>query len=526
MRSLDPVRLRIIGSLLDSVAEDMGIALERSGISPNIKERLDHSCAIFDGAGEMVAQAAHIPVHLGAMPMAVKAARQHAKFAEGDVVLVNDPAIGGTHLPDITAIQAFRLHPDDPQPMAYVANRAHHADVGGTVPGSMGITDRLEDEGVIIPPTRWIAAGIVDESIEDSIIGPMRFPEERRGDLLAQRAALQTGIDGLRRLVERLGEDQLTAGFRELQDAAERHVCSLIDQIPDGRYLALEQLDGDGYSDEPILLKLAIEVCEDSARFDFTGTSPACRGPMNCSTPVTHSAIQYVLRCLASEEIPASGGTLRPIEIVIPKDSILDPPVDRPVAGGNVETSQRLVDLIFSALAHPLPDRIPAQSQGTMNNVVFSCDAGTHYETLGGGCGGGPTREGASGLQVHMTNTLNTPIERLEQVLPIRVTRYQLREGSGGAGQNPGGEGVVREFEFLADMDVSILTERRILSPAGCSGGEAGSIGKNLRITSTGEEQLPAKWQGRFLCGERLRIETPGGGGWGAASTDSLPPAS
>ncbi len=515
MSRLDPVRLRIIGSLLESVAEDMGIALERAGISPNIKERLDHSCAIFDAEGEMVAQAAHIPVHLGAMPMAVKSARKHAAFADGDVVLVNDPAMGGTHLPDITAIQAFRLHPSDPEPIAYVANRAHHADVGGSVPGSMGITDRLEDEGVIIPPTTWITGGVIDRACESTIVGQMRFPEERRGDLLAQKAALQTGIDGLVRLIERLGEAELLAGFKELQDAAEKHVRALFDQIPDGRYLAIEQLDGDGYSDQPILLKLAIDVAGDTARFDFDGTSSACRGPMNCSTPVTHSAVQYALRCLAPEEIPASGGTLRPIEMVIPEGSVLDPPQDRPVAGGNVETSQRLVDLIFSALAHALPERIPAQSQGTMNNVVFSCDAGTHYETVGGGCGGGPLRPGASGLQVHMTNTLNTPIERLEQVLPIRVTHYQLRSGTGGAGQHPGGDGIIREFEFLADMDVSLLTERRTLAPAGCASGEPGSVGRNLRITSAGEEVLSGKWQGRIYCGERLRIETPGGGGWG-----------
>lgn len=520
---LDPVRLRIIGSLLDAIAEDMGIALERAGISPNIKERLDHSCAIFDADGDLVSQAAHIPVHLGAMPMAVKAARQHVPFEDGDVVLVNDPALGGTHLPDITAIQALRIHPSDALPIAYVANRAHHADVGGIVPGSMGLTEQLSDEGVVIPPTTWINNGIIDSAVENSLIQSMRFPDERKGDLLAQKAALQTGITGLQKLLDRLGEKEVLQGFRELQNAAERHVRFLIDQIPNGRYIALEKLDGDGFSDQPILLRLTLDVMGDQARFDFTGTSEACRGPMNCSTPVTHSAIQYVLRCLAPEDIPASGGTMRPIEVVIPKGSLLDPPPDRPVAGGNVETSQRLVDLILTALAPALPDRIPAQSQGTMNNLVFSCETGTHYETLGGGAGGGPRQPGASGLQVHMTNTLNTPIERIEQVLPIRVHGYHLRNGSGGAGQHPGGEGVVREFEFLADMDVSILTERRELSPAGCAGGEAGQPGQNMRIAEDGERTLlPSKWQGRFRCGERLRIETPGGGGWGQADRDSL----
>ncbi|MBA4685327.1 MAG: hydantoinase B/oxoprolinase family protein [Planctomycetes bacterium] len=517
---MDPVRLRIVGSLLDSIAEDMGIALERAGISPNIKERLDHSCALFDGNGELVAQAAHIPVHLGAMPMAVKAAQKHVDFAEGDVVLVNDPALGGTHLPDITAIQAFRLHPGDPEPIAYVANRAHHADVGGIVPGSMGLTEHLKDEGVVIPPTVWIRGGKPDQAVEDRIVEAMRFPEERRGDLLAQKASLQRGISGLQRLLDRLGPEELLTGFAELQNAAERHVRTLIDSIPDGRYMALEQLDGDGFSDDPILIRLTIDVTGDSARFDFSGTSEACRGPMNCSTPVTHSAIQYVLRCLAPAEIPASGGTLRPIEIEIPAGSLLDPPPGKPVAGGNVETSQRLVDVILTALTPALPDRIPAQSQGTMNNVVFSCEEGTHYETLAGGCGAGPQRSGASALQVHMTNTLNTPIERLEQVLPLRIRSYRLRHGSGGDGVHRGGEGIIREFEFLADMDVSILTERRDLAPSGSGGGNPGSAGRNLRLTSSGEEALPAKWQGRFHPGERLRIETPGGGGWGALQED------
>ena len=520
MSQLDPVRLRIVGSLLDSIAEEMGIALERAGISPNIKERLDHSCALFDGEGELIAQAAHIPVHLGAMPMAVKAAQQHVDFADGDVVLVNDPGLGGTHLPDITAIQAFRRHPEDPHPIAFVANRAHHADVGGVVPGSMGLTDRLEDEGVVIPPTVWIRGGVVDEEVEASIVDSMRFPEERRGDLLAQKSALQKGIEGLRRLLERLGEEELTRGFHELQNSAERHVKTLLHSIPDGRYMAIEQLDGDGFSEKPILIRLTIDIRGDQARFDFTGTSEACQGPMNCSTPVTHSAIQYVLRCLAPEEIPASGGTMRPIEVVIPPGSLLDPPPDRPVAGGNVETSQRLVDLILTALTPAMPDRIPAQSQGTMNNVVFSCEQGTHYETLAGGCGAGPLRPGASGLQVHMTNTLNTPIERLEQVLPIRIRRYHLRQDSGGDGQHPGGQGIIREFEFLTDMEVSILTERRELSPAGCGGGNPGSPGRNLRLTDSGEEILPAKWQGKFGPGEKLRMETPGGGGWGTPEED------
>jgi len=515
MPNFDPVRLRIIGSLLDSVAEDMGVALERSGISPNIKERLDHSCAIFDGRGELVAQAAHIPVHLGAMPMAVKCALQHQPLNEGDVVLVNDPAMGGTHLPDITAIQAFRKNPSDQQPFAFVANRAHHADVGGKIPGSMGLTTRLSDEGVVIPPTTWIRGGIVDAKTEEELIRHMRFKEERRGDLWAQRAALNVGIDGLQRILDRTGEKELLSGFSALQDASEKHVQHLLSNIPDGKYEALEQLDDDGFSDAPIMIRLTLTIDGASACFDFTGTSEACTGPMNCSTPVTHSAIQYVLRCLSRDEIPASGGVLRPIRIVIPKGSLLDPPEESPVAGGNVETSQRLVDVVLSALQPALPLQIPAQSQGTMNNLVFSCAQGTHYETIGGGCGAGPSRAGASGLQVHMTNTRNTPIERLEHTLPLKVTHYSLRKDSGGAGANKGGDGIIREVEFMKPMEISLLTERRRISPLGTNGGSPGLSGVNLKISGEKQETLPSKWQGSFLEGEKLRIETPGGGGWG-----------
>ncbi|MGE4618972.1 MAG: hydantoinase B/oxoprolinase family protein [Planctomycetota bacterium] len=511
----DPVGLRVMGNLLESVAEEMGTALERSGVSPNIKERRDHSCAIFDRNAELVAQAAHIPVHLGAMPISVSAAAQHCPLNEGDIVVLNDPQLGGTHLPDITTVQAYRAHPEDESPIAYLATRAHHSDVGGSVPGSMGITDSLDKEGVIIPPTTWVAGGERVLDVEKKLLSPMRNYDERIGDLLAQRAALEVGKRGLQRIIERLGSTALCQGFRRLQDSADRHVRSLLRKIPDGKYQAIEHLESDGFNQQPMKICVSIEMDGENARFDFSGTDNACKGPLNCNAAVVYSAVQYLIRCIAGEEVPSSGGTLRAITIDIPQGSLLDPPSGSPVAGGNVETSQRLVDVLLKALAPALPEIIPAQSQGTMNNLVIGNDHGAHYETIGGGCGAGPARHGASGLHVHMTNTRNTPIERLEHTLPVRMTHFGLRKMSGGKGHHCGGDGIIREFEMLEPMEISILSERRQLPPQGLAGGEDGLTGNNLKIRPTGIEALPAKWQGKVEAGDRVRIETPGGGGWG-----------
>ncbi|MGE4603151.1 MAG: hydantoinase B/oxoprolinase family protein [Planctomycetota bacterium] len=511
----DPVGLRVMANLLDSVAEEMGTALERSGVSPNIKERRDYSCAIFDANAELVAQAAHIPVHLGALPVSVRAASRHCPLADGDIVLLNDPRLGGTHLPDITSVQAFRVNPSDAKPCAYLATRAHHADVGGVVPGSMGITASLEEEGVIIPPTTWVRGNKRLPVVEDELLGPMRDRSERIGDLLAQRAAHEVGQRGLRRIIERIGSSALQVGFRHLQDAADRHVRSLFDRIPDGTYQAQDILDDDGFGSRQLKVCVSIEISGDKARFDFSGTAPACKGPMNCNAAVVYSAVQYLIRCLAGEEVPTSGGTLRAVSIDIPEGSLLDPPEGSPVAGGNVETSQRLVDVLLLAMASALPEIIPAQSQGTMNNLVIGSSRGAHYETIGGGCGGGPVRAGASGLHVHMTNTQNTPIERLEHSLPLRMTHFGLRRGSGGEGFHPGGDGIIREFELLEPMEISILSERREHTPKGLAGGGDGMAGVNLKIDTEGEHILAPKWQGMIETGTRIRIETPGGGGWG-----------
>lgn len=514
----DPIRLRVFENLLAAIAEEMGTALERMGFSPNIKERLDHSCAVFDSDAEMVAQAEHMPVHLGAMPMSVTAAVKAHRFERGDVVLLNDPWQGGTHLPDLTMVSGF-FDGDDDAPLFYLANRAHHADVGGVVPGSMGLVRTIEEEGVLIPPTVVIQGGKEDAELLDGIFSKMRNPQERRGDFDAQLGALRVGEMGLERLLGRLGREDLMAGCNQLQDAAERHVEALISSIPDGSWQAQEFLDDDGFGSGPIPLKVSVEVSAARAHFDFTGSSLATEGPMNCNRAVVTAAVFYVLRALAGEEIPSNSGCLRPVEISIPPGSILDPPRGVAVAAGNVETSQRLVDLLFEAMAPALPQLVPAQSQGTMNNLVLGNDDIAYYETIGGGGGASPQHDGISGRHSHMSNTRNTPVEQLEHALGVRVIEYSLRSGSGGEGKHRGGDGVVREIEALETLEVAILSERRSSAPAGLEGGKSGKPGLNILIKDGVGETLPGKWQGTLSVGDRLRIETPGGGGWGEPTT-------
>ncbi|HIA27859.1 MAG TPA: hydantoinase B/oxoprolinase family protein [Planctomycetes bacterium] len=514
----DPVQLRVFENLLSAIADEMGTALERMGFSPNIKERLDHSCAVFDGVGEMVAQAEHMPVHLGAMPMSVRAALDAHRFGRGDVILLNDPWQGGTHLPDLTMVSGY-FDGDDDTPLFYLANRAHHADVGGVIPGSMGLFRTIDEEGVLIPPTLVIEGGVEIPGVLEGFFSKMRNPGERRGDLDAQLGALRVGEMGLERLLERIGRNDLLEGCGALQDAAERHVERLIASIPDGRWHGEEFLDDDGFQTGPIPLRVAVTVSALAAHFDFTGSAPATEGPMNCNPAVVTSAVFYVLRTLAGEEIPSNSGCLRPVEITIPTDSILDPPRGSAVAAGNVETSQRLVDLLFTALAPALPDRVPAQSQGTMNNLVLGNDEIAYYETIGGGGGASPRSDGISGRHSHMSNTRNTPVEQLEHALAVRVIEYSLRRGSGGSGTHVGGDGIVREIELLESFEAAILSERRQSAPAGLAGGLAGEPGRNTLTHEGQRRELPGKWQGILAAGDRLRIETPGGGGWGNPET-------
>ena len=527
MHTPDPVHLRIYQNLLDAIAEEMGSALERTGFSPNIKERRDFSCAIFDAAGAMIAQAAHIPVHLGAMPLSVEAALAAHPFRPGDVVLLNDPWAGGTHLPDLTVVSAFFEEETDEAPTFYLAARAHHADVGGAVRGSMALFTDIHQEGLRIPPVLWVRGGERVRETHTLLLANMRQPAEREGDLAAQQNALRVGEAGLARLLTGHGRAEVLAYAGHLQDAAERHVGALLSEIPDGTYSAIERLDDDGIGDEPLELHLAVTIDGVRAHFDYTGTAPACAGPLNANRAITLSSIFYALRVLAGEEIPANSGCLRPVEVTIPPGSILDPAIPAAVAGGNVETSQRLVDLVFSALSPALPGRVPAQSQGTMNNCTLgglAPIAFSYYETIGGGGGARAGGAGISGHHSHLTNTRNTPVEALERAIPVEVASYTVREGSGGAGEYPGGEGVIRAIRARADLDAALLTERRRFAPAGAAGGGPGLPGKNtLRRVDGAEDAIPGKWTGRLAVGETLVIETPGGGGYGDPRAENGP---
>ncbi|MEM7260937.1 MAG: hydantoinase B/oxoprolinase family protein [Planctomycetota bacterium] len=524
---VDPALLRVYQNLLDSVAEQMGSALERTGYSPNIKERRDYSCAVFDAAGEMIAHAAHIPVHLGSTQLSVEAAIARGDLGPGDVVLLNDPYAGGTHLPDLTVVTGV-FEPDRDAPTYWVANRAHHADVGGAVRGSMALFTEIYQEGLRLPPIKIVEAGEVVPDALTILLANMRQPDERAGDLRAQWAALEVGRVQLLQWLEGSRRAELLEYGDHLKDAATRSVESFLAELPDGRYAASDTLDGDGIDEGPIEIRVELTVTDRTLTVDFAGTAPAVRGCLNANPAIVRSAVFYVLRALAGTELPANAGLLRPITISIPSGSLLDPHPPAAVAGGNVETSQRLVDVLLEAFSAALPDRTPAQSQGTMNNVTFGSPAGprggfSYYETIGGGAGAGPWGPGGSALHSHMTNTRNTPIEALEHATALRVTEYSIRRGSGGAGRHRGGDGIVREFEALAPVEVALLTERRERAPAGRAGGEPGAVGRNahrVRSDATREEfeerELPGKHSGALAAGDRLRLETPGGGGWGA----------
>ena len=516
----DPALLRVYQNLLDSIAEQMGSALERTGFSPNIKERRDYSCAIFDANGAMVAHAAHIPVHLGSTQLSVAAAISRGDLGPGDVVLLNDPYSGGTHLPDLTVVTGvFEENHNDPT--YWVANRAHHADVGGAARGSMALFTEIYQEGLRLPPVKLVANGKAVSDMWAVIRSNMRQPDEREGDLRAQLNALDVGRRLLLDLLASKRRAELLEYGHHLQDASERHVRALLGSIPEGTYRATDHLDGDGVEEQPIPLSVAITVAECATRVDFAGTSPSVAGSLNANPAITRSAVFYVLRALAGTDIPANEGLLRPVTIVIPEGCLLNPNPPAAVAGGNVETSQRIVDVLLAAFAEALPNRVPAQSQGTMNNVTFGAANSSrgpfsYYETIGGGSGAGIWGSGASAIHSHMTNTRNTPIEALEHAIPVRVTEYSIRRGSGGDGAHRGGDGIVREFEALDAIDFALLTERRSHGPRGASGGSPGQSGVN-RLINDQVAELPAKCAGSLTAGERIRIETPGGGGWGHA---------
>jgi len=531
---VDPVSLEIFKHLFASAAEEMGVTLGRSAYSPNIKERKDYSCACFDATGRLIAQAAHIPVHLGAMPASVQAAiERFPAFAPGDVIVLNDPYLGGTHLPDITMVSPVFIA-DDPagrtgQLFGFVASRAHHADIGGMSPGSMPMSRELYQEGVIIPPLKVIKAGVVNEEVLELFYRNVRTPDERRGDMQAQLATARIGERRLQEIIARYGSTVVQAHADALLAYSARLVSDALAQLPTAEARFTDYLDNDGWGavDLPITVRLAVR--NGRMHVDFTGSAAQSVGCLNTVSAVVHSAVLYVVRCLVGEHVPANQGILQPIEIVVPAGSLLNPQksaqgraqsVAAAVAAGNVETSQRLVDTLFGALAVLARDRVPAASQGTMNNLTFGGydqsrgEAFAYYETLGGGMGARPGADGLSGVHVHMSNTRNTPVEALEMSLPVRVRRYALREGSGGAGRYRGGDGLCRELLFLEAATVTLLTERRNRAPYGLWGGKAGQPGANS-LEHLGERRsLASKVTLDVGAGDILLIHTPGGGGF------------
>ena len=522
--TVDAVSLEVFRNLLSSVAEDMGVALGRTAYSANMKERRDYSCAAFDAQGAMVAQAAHIPVHLGAMTASVESALRHAPTGPGDIVILNDPYLGGTHLPDVTLVAPVYYEEQSVLVLAgYVANRGHHADIGGMAPGSLPISTELYQEGIIIPPVKLVEGGRLNEPLLDLICRNSRTPEERRGDFAAQIAAIRTGQRRLVSLAERYGLETVHEHMSALLDYSETLTRAAVAGMPPGHYSFADAMDDDGVSEEPQAIVCTAIIDGGRVTFDFTGTAAQSDGCINSPLAVTESAALYVVRCLTGPHIPTNDGCRRVVSVVAPPDSLVNASPARAVSGGNVETSQRIVDVLLGCLAQALPELVPAASQGTMNNVlVGGHNPATgrpfvYYETVGGGMGAGPDRAGASGVQSHMTNTLNTPVEALEFEFPLRISRYALRQGSGGGGAHQGGDGLVREMEFLAPAHLTLLSERRRSRPYGLQGGEPGQPGENVlrRCQREKEERLPAKVSLDVGPGDVLSIRTPGGGGLG-----------
>ena len=522
--NVDPVELAIFRSAVHSIAEEMGAALRRTAISPNIKERRDYSCALFDAEARVIAMGDHMPVHLGSMPMSVEAAVAAIAFAPGDVAVLNDPYAGGTHLPDITMVLPVFL-PGAARPAFYVSTRAHHADVGGAFPGSMGPAREIFQEGLRIPPIRIVRAGVLDRETLDLLLLNVRTPREREGDLAAQIGACRVGERRILDLVAKYGAPRLVELCNELLDYSERLVRAQLRTLPSGVFTAEDWLDDDGIDDAsiPIRVTLRPDPATASLSIDFAGSSPQVTGSVNAVRAISLSACFYVLRCLLDQDAPATAGILRPLTLLTPAGSVVDARPPAPVAGGNVETSQRIVDVLLRALAQALPDRVPAASAGTMSNLTIggidprTGAPFTYYETTAGGMGARPGLNGLPGVQTHMTNSLNTPLEALEYAYPFRIRRYSYRAGSGGTGKFRGGDGLIREIELLAPAQVTLLADRRKTRPWGLQGGTDGAPGRaTVTRAATGQvTELPGKGTIHLAAGDILRIETPGGGGWG-----------
>jgi N-methylhydantoinase B len=520
LKRLDPVTLEVMNNRLAAIAEEMGVVLGQTGFSPNIKERKDFSCALFDAKGEMIAQAAHIPVHLGSTPLSVRAAIERLELGPGDVAAVNDPFAGGTHLPDVTVVEPIFL-PREKRPFAYAANRAHHADIGGIAPGSMALATEIYQEGFRLPPVKLVVGGRPARDVFELFFANTRVREEREGDLRAQLAALRTGAVRLRELCAAQGRALVSDAMRDLKEYSARLMAASLRKLKAGAYTALDFLDDDGFDARRIPIRVELRIRGGKIAVDFTGSAPQVRGPLNANYAITLSAVFYVMKCLASDAVPANEGLMQVVRLIAPPGSIVNASAPAAVAGGNVETSQRIVDVLFKALSKAAPDRIPAASSGSMSNLTvggydsFRARQFSYYETIAGGAGAAANHPGASGIHTHMTNTLNTPVEALEAYYPIRITEYRIRRGSGGAGRFAGGDGLIREMECLVDSNVSLLTERRSLRPYGLYGGEPGRLGANFLVRRGRTQKAPAKANLRLKAGDRIRLETPGGGGWG-----------
>ena len=521
-RPPSPALIAVLGHALHSVAVEMGVALRRTAFSPNIRERRDYSSAVFSAAGDIIAMGDDMPVHLGSMPMSVATVLASMRLAPGDVALLNDPFRGGTHLPDITMVAPVFL-PRQSRPAFYVANRAHHADVGGMYPGSMGPCREIAQEGIRIPPVKLMRAGVMDHDVLAVVLANVRTPAEREGDLAAQLGACRIGVSRMLELVRRFSHARLQRGIHAMRQGSGRLMRAVLSTLPAGSWHAEDFLDDDGVSPRPIGIRVTFrnDPVRRRAVFDFTGTDPQVPGNLNAVYAITWSAVFYVLRCLLPPEAMVTAGLMRPVDVIAPRGTVVNAEPPAAVAGGNVETSQRIVDVLMRVLAQVLPDRIPAASSGTMNNLTIGgADPRngrpyTYYETIAGGLGASPLSTGASGHHAHMTNSLNTPVEALEYAYPFRMVRYALRRNSGGAGLHRGGDGLVREIELIGDARVTLLADRRQSQPWGLAGGDPGLSGKTT-ITRNGEEsQFPGKCTVELPAGSRIRIESPGGGGWG-----------
>ena len=522
----NPIDLEIFNNLFSTICEEMGVVLCKSSFSTNIKERKDFSCALFDHRGEMVSQAEHLPVHLASMSMSVEEAIKAVEMSDGDAVILNDPFQGGTHLPDITVVTPF-FYKSSKKPVFYVANRAHHSDVGGMSPGSMCNATEIYQEGIRIPPVKIVQGNIINREIMSIITSNVRTPKEREWDIIAQISANTIGKQRLKELCEKYGKSEVVKYSFELQGYSARIMKSVIKKIPDGEYSFSDYLDDDGTVEKSVRIKVRVIIKGNSVSVDFSGSSWQVDGCVNAVYAVTVSCVFYVFRCLVDSDIPSNSGCMRSINITAPEGSVVNAKSPSAVSGGNVETSQRIVDVVFGALSKAVPEMIPAASSGTMNNIAiggYDKLKGSHftyYETIGGGMGARHNSDGLNAIHTHMTNTLNTPVETIEHNYPFRISQYKIRPQSGGMGKHKGGHGIIRNYEFFQAATVSILSDRRKHAPYGLRGGKKGQLGQNTLISKGRRRKLPSKTTINVNTGDVISIHTPGGGGYGKQKVKS-----